>query len=192
MFTIETAKLAAVFCFVGKDARRPQLECVFVDPAGYIVGTTGSVACAAKLDADCGQIPAAGFSMAAADVAALVKAANAQKVGLIEFELVAIELVPRNVRAASVRRADGQYPDWRRVFPQAPCGIAANFNPELLMALFKARRALGYSANTAGMIRLHQNGSGAAVAILHPGVHAVVMPLREVEALGPVEYEGLL
>lgn len=72
---------------------------------------------------------------------------------------------------------DGQFPDWRRFYPQSCSGVAAQFDKDLLARITKANKLLG--AKAPGLYDLMQNGQDGAVALLRAGrAHVVVMPLR--------------
>jgi len=72
---------------------------------------------------------------------------------------------------------DARFPQYRRIFPQAPSGETAQFNPELLTAFSKVAKALGAKACP----EIVHNGSGAALVRIN-AVHdfaGVLMPFRQ-------------
>lgn len=73
------------------------------------------------------------------------------------------------------RRIDGKYPDYARVIPTELSGEVAAFNPEYLMLLQKAAQCFHAGAI---MPAFGMNGDGAALAVIHDAMIAVVMPMR--------------
>lgn len=74
---------------------------------------------------------------------------------------------------------DGAWPDVRRVLPtEAPSGVAAQFNPELLARFGKVNAVLGASRDTYPVI--HHNGQDQAALVTlqgHPEFAGLIMPL---------------
>lgn len=71
----------------------------------------------------------------------------------------------------------GRFPDYRQLFPQAPSGETAQFNPELLVAFSKVAKAMGAKAYP----EIAHNGTGPALVRIN-AVHdfaGVIMPFRQ-------------
>lgn len=81
------------------------------------------------------------------------------------------------------KSVEGVYPDIKTTFSRligtdAPSGIAAQFDVELLSNLAKVNKALG--AKYPGLIKLHHNGpnNGARVELSYPAFTGIIMPIR--------------
>lgn len=72
---------------------------------------------------------------------------------------------------------DGKYPDWLRVIPETTSEEIGHFDPDLLQRVNHAGQLI--TGEKRFTMRLHMNGTGAAVAALGDKAIAVVMPMRE-------------
>jgi DNA polymerase-3 subunit beta len=175
--TIPLTHLAAALEFAAVRDTRYYLNGVYVDPrAGNLVATDGHAAYIGRPGSVTGG---GGFTIPRDVCAELVKAGKAAKVKTVTLTPVDGLIEVEALRVAPFKPCEGKFPDWRRVYPTVLTGVAASYNPTLLVKGVKAGKALGVK-NAEYNFNFFQNGSDGAVMVLADGeAHAVIMPFRD-------------
>lgn len=189
---IHKAVLKAALTHAGKLDVRYYLNGVYIDrTSGHVVATDGHRMLIAKLPADSWQ-SGESFIVPRDQIEAALKL-TAREVTLIAIDWLCEEPTPDptregvtikhcptlSVQGIMCKPIDGRYPEWRRVCPTKPDGQIARFNPEYLLAAYKALATIAEAKNPE-FAHLSYNGMSAAV-LTRTGVDALVaiMPMRD-------------
>lgn len=176
--TIPTNTLKAMLGFAAKKDVRYWLNALCLDFGPRytaLVGTTGSILAAYKLD-DSRNDPALGRVILPRDAieTALKAAGKASEITITNTHIGLVPYTP----------VDARYPDWQAVIPMNVDdeALPAQINPDLLVPFQKAAKLLGDTkwAN----VHLWHNGPERAllVSLKDENFVGVLMPLRELEA----------
>lgn len=178
MFTlrIPVNLLAAADILAAKRDVRYYLKGVHFDAAANtLVSTDGSVAfiaspeCVLRVSGDVRS-----FTMPSEFIALALAGAKQKRAKEID---VTVDGNALRTDTAVGQVIDGQFPNWRRIYPHSCTGEGAQFDKDLLARVTKANKLLG--AKKPAMYDLIQSGKDAAIALLHADrAHVVVMPLR--------------
>lgn len=164
--------LRAALIAASTEQVRYYLNGVYVDPKGYLVSTDGHRLFCAKLDLT-DVPPFDGWIMSR----------EALKRALTGYKAQTINICPNRIGDIACSPVDGNYPDWRRVVPNADLsGETAQFNASYIADLAKmGALMIGKKGKDSGMTYyLHHNGNGPA-GVTFPGCEdafAVLMPYR--------------
>ena len=199
--SIDAGAIDAALLATSKEETRHYLRGVFLDARGFIAGTNGHMAFAARCDAIAGKLddvrPAydtsgnclAGVIVPSDAIAQAAKAAGRSKGLCYVFERDAQGMWWILYGNARIHFApvDGSFPDWRRIVPTAPDALTAgHYNPLYLAALGNMAKALNDGKkDMSTAFRLHQAGENPALVTFRNGdgdaradCIAVLMPMR--------------
>ena len=201
--SIDAGAIDAAMLATSKEETRYYLKGVFLDARGFVVGTNGHMAFAARCDAIAGKLndvrPAydtsgnclAGVIVPSDAITQAGKAAGRSKGWCYVFERDAQGLWWILYGNARIHFApvDGSFPDWARIIPVAPDAlIAAHFNPLYIGKLGDMAKALRDGKKDAvSLFKLHQNGESPALVTFasedglgqRTDCCGVLMPMRE-------------
>lgn len=207
--SIDAGAIDAAMLATSKEETRHYLKGVFLDARGFVVGTNGHMAFAARCDAIVGKLDAVrpaydtagnclpGIIVPSDAIAQANKAAGRSKGLCYVFERDAQGLWWLLYGNARIHFApvDGAFPSWNRIIPTPPETLTAgHYNPLYLTALGNMARALcdGKKDSTTAF-RLHQAGDNPAlVTFRNPDGEtrvdcvAVLMPMRT----RPADYDA--
>jgi hypothetical protein len=194
--SIDAGAIDAAMLATSKDEHRHYLKGVFLDARGFVVGTNGHMAFAARCEAIAGKLndvrPAYGTSgiiVPSDAIAQAGKAAGRSKGLCYVFERDAQGLWWILYGNARIHFApvDGSFPAWNRIIPTPPETLTAgHYNPLYLAALGNMAKALNDGKKDMGTaFRLHQAGENPALVTFRNLVGdartdcvAVIMPMR--------------
>ena len=207
--SIDAGAIDAAMLATSKDEHRHYLKGVFLDARGFVVGTNGHMAFAARCDAIAGKLNDVrppydtaghclpGVIVPSDAIAQVGKAAGRSKGLCYVFERDAQGLWWILYGNARIHFApvDGSFPSWNRIIPTPPETLTAgHYNPLYLAALGNMAKALndGKKDSTTAF-RLHQAGENPALVTFRNGdgdtrtdCVAVLMPMRT----KPADYDA--
>lgn len=186
--------LKAALMFVSREATRPYLGGVYIDPAGLAVSTDGHRLFCGALAPDDERAALPAFDGWTIPGEALKRALQGFKPprGTVDPR---ITITPERVGDVACKPIDGAFPDWRRVIPDAAAmdGAAAQYQGEYLADFDKAAALL--RGDRRGQCRVYHDGQNPALVSFGvlgnytggPPVPAfgVLMPLRDLEGAKP-------
>jgi DNA polymerase-3 subunit beta len=179
--------LKAANCAASTEATRYYLRGVSLTVTGNDIiyaATDGSKLIALRQDLDGQQdiLPKGGTIIPSSLIAQIKQTRQSRLCGdVAEISVVdgVVTLAVTGGATYADKAIDGSFPDWRRVIPQTVSGDVAQFDPELLAAFAKARKAL--NGGRSKFITIGHNGSGPALvsfADSNDDGFGVLMPIR--------------
>ena len=154
--------LKAALMFVSREATRPYLGGVYIDPAGLAVSTDAHRLFCGALAPDDERAALPAFDGWTIPGEALKRALQGFKPprGKVDPR---ITISPERVGDVACKPIDGNYPDWRRVIPEAAAmdGAAAQYQGEYLADFDKAAALL--KGGRYGFARVYQDGKNPAL-----------------------------
>lgn len=169
--TVPAAFVTAAMAAVSKEETRYYLRGVFFDARGFIAATNGHIAFAARC-ADAAKLAGVAFDLPGSLPGVIVpdaalKAALKGKGDdiIVERDDSGLWWLTRGALRTHFAPVDGSFPDWTRVFPQAPeTETAAHYQPQYIRALGDMAQALrGGKKDMASCYHIHQAGEGPAL-----------------------------
>lgn len=86
------------------------------------------------------------------------------------------ELIRNDGSKAEYPRAEGTFPDWKRVIPTGKVDFEVTFNPQMLLDI---ARAIGVGKGEGVTLRLRKDGL-QPIEVTHDGeAHGVIMPMKK-------------
>lgn len=170
--TIPTTTLSAMLGFAAKKDVRYYLIGLCVDETArgtFLVGTTGSILAAYKLDDVEHEVPKRTILPRASIETALKAAGKASDILITDTHIGLVPYTP----------IDGRYPDWQATVPKGDCsGIAGQLDIDLLVPFQKASNLICGKGRI--FPHLWHNGAGNAVLVtmVDSNFVGVIMPLR--------------
>lgn len=189
--------LKAALMFVSREATRPYLGGVYIDPAGLAVSTDGHRLFCGALAPDDERAALPAFDGWTIPDETLKRALQGFKPprGTVDPR---ITITPERVGGVACKPIDGAFPDWRRVIPDAAAmdGAAAQYQGEYLADFDKAAALL--RGDRGGQCRVYHDGqnpalvsfgvrgnyTGGPIRVPVPAF-GVLMPLRDLEGANP-------
>lgn len=173
IITVPSAALKAASLFYPQTksaaSYRYYLYGVYVDPAGFLVATDGSILFAHKIDISDVE-PFDGW----------IVPPNAIKQALSRYKEETITISPDHVGDVDCYPVDGFYPDWRRAVPYDASGEPGQFDPGQITRLGKAAKTLSAKTEGSPFYHIHHNGQDPAGVSFYgqPDALGAIMPLR--------------
>lgn len=199
--------IAAAMCAVSKEETRYYLKGVFVDARGYVAGTNGHIAFAAKLPeayklaeihpARVGKDGWAGVIIPDTVINAIAKGKDS--VVTLERDANGLWWLAKGAMRTHFQPIDGNFPDWLRIVPELPeTLVAAHYDPLYVTALGNMAKALRDGMKgEAHLFRIMQSGEDAALVLFpkrrqstrdtegaRSDCCAVIMPMRGIDVSG--------
>lgn len=154
--------LKAALMFISREATRPYLGGVYIDPAGLAVSTDGHRLFCGALAPDDERAALPAFDGWTIPGEALKRALQGFKPprGVVDPR---ITISPERVGDVACKPIDGSFPDWRRVIPEAAAmdGAAAQYQGEYLADFDKA--AVLLRGDRYSFARVYQDGKNPAL-----------------------------
>ena len=173
---IEASTLKALLLFAAKHDPRQYLNGVYFETTStgtYAVATNGHAIAVARIDETQGREKCS-VLIHRDNVEAILKINSKHGIGIEQLDNEQVKLTGIN-GAMTVKIAEGNYPDWRRVTTAPQTGERAYFDPDYLAMVNKAGQII---KKTEFPYIVQQNGGSVGNCNLDDKVHAYVMPMR--------------